>query len=355
MITARSQEVPCQFIAPQIEPIPVGVERPLWSVMIPTFNRTEYLHRTLESVLVQDPGRDKMQIEVVDNCSTTDDPEPVVRAVAGDRVTITRNPQNVGLMRNFNRCIEQARGYLVHILHSDDYVEPKFYSIIGDLAARYPDCAVLASRVFFVDEAEVITGVSLRANWMEIPTRDVTPMLHTYYLFCPGVVVRRVLYERCGGFMPELLGSGDWEMWVRAVHRGGGIVHRQPLASWRRSAGHESGRLARSGEYIRDYLRLSEHLSPYPGFSPSALHDLAASEALRLYYRFATEGDVAAAQANWEAYKQVLPFPAWAVSVVLNRLRHFLQRVSRFIARTARPAFTPRLASTSAGTNPKCS
>jgi glycosyltransferase involved in cell wall biosynthesis len=108
------------FTAPWIGPVPAGTEGPLWSVMIPTFNRTEYLPRTLESVLAQDPGRDKMQIEVVDNCSTTDDPEPVVRAAAGDGITFTRNSQNLGSMRNFNRCIERANGYLVHILHDDD-------------------------------------------------------------------------------------------------------------------------------------------------------------------------------------------------------------------------------------------
>ncbi len=344
-----------QFTAPRIEPVPAGVERPLWSVMISTYNRTAFLRRTLESVLVQDPGRDKMQIEVVDNCSTIDDPEPVVRAVAGDRVKITRNPQNLGLMRNFNRCVELSRGHLVHILHSDDYVEPAFYAVLGNLAEKHPDCAVIASRVFFVDEAEVITGVSLRANWMENPTRDVTPMLHTLHLFCPGVVVRRVLYERCGAFLPELVGAGDWEMWVRAVHCGGGVVHPQPLASWRRSAGHEAGRLARSGEYIRDYLRLSDHLSRYPGFSPSAMHDLAASEALRLYYRFAAEGKVAAAQANLEAYKEVVPFPAWAISGVLNRLIYFLQRVSRFAEKTTRRVFKPGASFNSTGTDPKCS
>ena len=235
-MSASSDKVLPRLTAPRIEPVPAGVERPLWSVMIPTFNRATFLRRTLESVLARDPGRDKMQVEVVDDCSTTDDPEPVVRAVAGDRVTINRNPQNLGLMRNFNRCIELSRGHLVHILHSDDYVEPAFYSVLGNLAEKHPDCAVLASRVFFVDEAEVITGVSLRANWMENPTHDVTPMLHTLYHYCPGVVVRRALYERYGGFLPRLVGCGDWEMWIRAVRCGGGVVYPHPLASWRRSA-----------------------------------------------------------------------------------------------------------------------
>ena len=331
-----------QFTAPRIEPVPAGSERPLWSVMIPTFNRTTYLVRTLESVLAQDPGRDEMQIEVVDNCSTTDDPEPIVRAVGGDRVIFTRNPQNLGSMRNFNRCIERARGHLVNILHSDDWVEPTFYIVLGELAARHPNCAFLASRGFIVDEEEIITGVSRRVKWMEAPTRDVTPMLGPDNFFLPaGVVIRRALYEQCGGFIPELVYTGDWEMWVRAVHCGGGVVHPQPLANWRTSTAHQTGRLARLGENARDYLRLSDHFSRYPGFSASPLCDAAASLALNQYYRFAAEGDLASAQANLKAYKAIVPFPAWAISGVLNWLRHFLQRVSRFVEKATRRASMP--------------
>ena len=63
---------------PPISPVAEGLHRPLWSVMIPTFNCAKYLRQTLESVLVQDPGTEQMQIEVVDDCSTKDDPEAVV-------------------------------------------------------------------------------------------------------------------------------------------------------------------------------------------------------------------------------------------------------------------------------------
>src|SRR5437660_1175967 len=105
-IMMEFDEMWAMFTPPQIMPVPGGVERPLWSVMIPTFNRTTYLRRTLESVLAQDPGSEQMQIEVVDDCSTVDDPGPVVRAIAGGRVGVSRNSQNLGLMRNLNRCIE---------------------------------------------------------------------------------------------------------------------------------------------------------------------------------------------------------------------------------------------------------
>jgi glycosyltransferase involved in cell wall biosynthesis len=54
-----------------------GIVRPRWSVMIPTHNCARYLRETLTSVLAQDPGPDVMQIEVVDDHSTKDDPEQV--------------------------------------------------------------------------------------------------------------------------------------------------------------------------------------------------------------------------------------------------------------------------------------
>ena len=55
------------------------------SVMIPTYNCATFLRTTLESVLAQDPGPEQMQIEVVDDHSTEDDPAVVVRALGAGR------------------------------------------------------------------------------------------------------------------------------------------------------------------------------------------------------------------------------------------------------------------------------
>jgi cellulose synthase/poly-beta-1,6-N-acetylglucosamine synthase-like glycosyltransferase len=53
---------------PVIPPVPEGVSRPFWSVMIPTFNCARFLRTTLESVLQQNYPPQAMQIEVVDDC-----------------------------------------------------------------------------------------------------------------------------------------------------------------------------------------------------------------------------------------------------------------------------------------------
>ncbi len=43
---------------PKIERVPEGVHRPLWSVMIPNYNCAHYLAQTLESVMIELPGKD---------------------------------------------------------------------------------------------------------------------------------------------------------------------------------------------------------------------------------------------------------------------------------------------------------
>src|SRR6266480_475240 len=85
--------------------------RPFWSVMIPTYNCGDYLRRTLGSVLSQDSGPEQMQIEVVDGCSTKDDPKAIVEKLGRGRVGFSRLTSNQGAAYTFNTCIERARGH----------------------------------------------------------------------------------------------------------------------------------------------------------------------------------------------------------------------------------------------------
>src|SRR4051794_15651656 len=111
---------------PRIDPVRQP-KRPFWSVMIPTYESGALLEPTLRSVLSQDPGPDDMQIEVVDDCSTEDPPEPVVERLARNRVHVHRHPVNIGISANFTACVRRSVGEWVHILHGDDLVLPGFY------------------------------------------------------------------------------------------------------------------------------------------------------------------------------------------------------------------------------------
>lgn len=202
----------------KISPVQAGIARPLWSVMIPTYNCAQYLHKTLASVLAQDPGPDMMQIMVVDDFSTQDNPEIVVKEVGKGRVEFYRQTQNVGAPINFQTCLEMSRGYLIHQLHGDDYVKDGFYQKIGQAFNQYPEIGAAFCRNIFVDEYDNFqrfsrlemaeSGILSRDEWLK-------KIASINLIQTPAMVVKRDVYEKLGGFNLDLAGTEDWEMWVR--------------------------------------------------------------------------------------------------------------------------------------------
>lgn len=92
---------------------------------MPVCNGEKYIVQALESVARQILRPDR--VVVVDNCST-DRTEEIVRNFSGIRCEFVRNPANLGLFQNFNRCLEFApETEFLQILHSDDTLEPEFY------------------------------------------------------------------------------------------------------------------------------------------------------------------------------------------------------------------------------------
>jgi len=99
--------------------------QPLVSILIPVYNRESYLAACIQSALEQTYPH--IEVVVVDNAST-DGTWGICEAFAAtdSRVRVFRNDSNVGPVRNWQRCIQEARGTLGKILFSDDLMAPKY-------------------------------------------------------------------------------------------------------------------------------------------------------------------------------------------------------------------------------------
>jgi glycosyltransferase involved in cell wall biosynthesis len=300
-------------------------ERPLWSVMIPTYNpRPEHLEQALRSVLMQDPGPDRMQIEVVDDCSPDVDVAALVKSIAGERVGFFRNAQNLGLAGSWNNCIDRSNGAWVHILHQDDYVLPGFYEHVKETAINHPDAALIAVRSFFIGDAEIIESVSPRVPSLENGGRTVKDFYYTNPLNCPGVVVRRDFYKKHGGFRADLTFMLDAEMWTRAIGLCGGVIVPEVLAAFRHRTSGENAtsRLLRSAEAFEDYARLAEiYAQRYSDFDLKRARLGICSHAMWRSRLAAQAGDKQAAEAMLSYWKRH--------ATVRQKARHFLGGLKR--------------------------
>jgi glycosyltransferase involved in cell wall biosynthesis len=298
---------------PQIDPVPAGVDRPFWSVMIPTFNCANYLGQTLESVLAQDPGPDLMQIEVIDNCSSKDDPESVVREVGKGRVHFHRHPHNLGMTANFNACLQRSRGRWVHVLHGDDYVLPGFYSTVGQVAERNLDVGLVSTRGFIVDETGELETISGRIRDMERLCRDPNEFLYGNRLMFCATVVSRAVVERVGGFATNFTQVTDWELWVRCLAAQGVILVNQALVCYRQSSDNQTSNSTKNGQMIRERALLGVWFAArHPGFDLTRFRRSLRSEALQQVMFFRRLGDLDAAYANWQVAEELsTPFQRW--------------------------------------------
>jgi GT2 family glycosyltransferase len=323
--TGRRRVVPQR---PPVPPVPPSTARPRWSVMIPTYNCARYLETTLRSVLGQDPGPDVMEILVVDDHSTSDDPEEVVRDVAGGRVGFHRQPRNVGHVRNFNDCLHRARGEWVHLLHGDDWVGDGFYATADAALHQRPDLAAFLCRYRHVHDGTgqcadgplQAAGAGVLSDWLE-------RLAQGQRLQAPSIAVRRRVYERVGGFDLGLSGFGeDWEMWLRVAAEGPVWWDPKPLAYYRVREGSLSdrSRLRRNVADMHRVMQLNRATlaSNMPAPRAEELTDTARRAwALALVRRARRELGEGADEPPWETARGALLFwPRPEVAMQVARL-----------------------------------
>jgi glycosyltransferase involved in cell wall biosynthesis len=264
--------------APPILPVPADIQRPLWSVMIPTYNCAQYLRLTLESVLAQDPGPDRMQIEVVDDCSTQDDPEAVVRELGQGRVQFFRQPKNGGAIANFNSCLRRSKGELVHILHGDDLVQDKFYERFGHPFTENPNIGAAFCRQIYIDEAgHQRVETRLEQSYPGILPNALSILAVSNRIQPPAIVVRRRVYQTLGGYRPSLFHAADWEMWVRIASYYPIWYEIEPLALYRVHSSSDTSRLFRTGANVQDRRKC---IMIYRSYLPPDKADLLSRKAL---------------------------------------------------------------------------
>jgi hypothetical protein len=91
------------------------------TIGIPTYNRSAFAVRAVRSAL----GQTYKDVEVVvsDNASA-DDTVQRLKEVHDPRLVLLEQPQNVGMVGNFNVCLRAATGEFFLLLSDDDILEP---------------------------------------------------------------------------------------------------------------------------------------------------------------------------------------------------------------------------------------
>lgn len=240
--------------------------RPKVSVCIPVYNAGEFLRPAIAGVLAQ--NFKDFEFIIVDDCST----QPIEAVVAefdDVRLSFHRNAHNLGLVGNWNRCLELARGEYITIFHQDDIMLPGNLAHKVAILEANPKVGFVYSNIRRIDESGQVIG----GHWLPQPATDA--ILPGWAIFemvaatgnpisCPSVVARKACYEHLGLFDPRLPFATDLEMWLRiAKHYDAGYLA-QPLVAQRVHLGRETSRFQDTGRDYLDVLRALDIVSSQP-------------------------------------------------------------------------------------------
>ncbi len=135
-------------------------KRPLLSVCISTYNRADWLERSLRNLMEQFP-KPLVDVEflVCDNTSTDHTSEVVEPYLKRKDFTYKRNPVNVGMLGNLRETAHYANGQYIWIVGDDDLIMPGAVGRILKAIRANPQAALVYLNYAYtrIEDARTVT------------------------------------------------------------------------------------------------------------------------------------------------------------------------------------------------------
>jgi len=200
------------------------MNRPLVSVVVPTYNRAALLPRAVESVVAQSLA--DWELILVDDGSVDRTPDVVEGYAARlkDRLVYVRQP-NRGSSAARNRGIDAARGDFVAFLDSDDEFRRDKLERQVDLFRRQPDLGLVYSDYSLMDTEGHDLGRAFDRKFplaRTVPCQEVTPrgfacteslfdrLIRGYFVSTITGMVRREVLGRKIRFEESIAYAEEW-------------------------------------------------------------------------------------------------------------------------------------------------
>ena len=185
------------------------------SIVIPLYNKEEYVLNTLQSVFNQ--FFQSYEIVIV-NDGSTDRSLELIKTIQDERIRIITQ-ENQGVSAARNRGIREATYDYIALLDADDEWQPDYLSTQIELIQTYPHCAVFACAYNF-KYPHGIRPMILN----KMPFTENTGILHNYFEVAscsnPPICSSTVAFKKeailsVGGFPVGIASGEDLIVWAK--------------------------------------------------------------------------------------------------------------------------------------------
>jgi glycosyltransferase involved in cell wall biosynthesis len=242
----------------------------LISICIPVYNGEKHLNECLNSIINQTYRN--LEILIVDDCSS-DTTIDICKIFQGNdkRIKIICNEKNIGLVNNWNKCIELSNGEWIKFVFQDDYLLPdcieKLFSVTEDSTEL-----VVCKRSFLLEknadektinyyENEVVTlkklgvpDIITRVLPEQISVMAVNNICLNFIGEPTSILFRKSVTEKIGLFNVQLTQICDLEFCLRIGTNYGLTYHPEALTMFRIHSSSTTSINIRTKEFVLSHI-----------------------------------------------------------------------------------------------------
>ena len=208
------------------------------TIAIPVYERIDFFEEALNSALGQTIS---CPVYVIDNASTHNKFRGIVQKKDNPLIAYIRNEKNVGMVENWNRCIDVCQTEYLSILHDDDVLHPGFVEHCLRFLSKNPSqkCCFAVSTIAGNDPSVIFQQRTMNERYKYFKKK--------YFLFenlaaFPGVLFPVAIAKKIGGFRKDEF-SADFDFWIRLSECLPIIRNNTPYAFYRLSNQQETKKI----------------------------------------------------------------------------------------------------------------
>ena len=186
----------------------VEKSNPRASVVIPVYNRKKYITLAVESVLRQ--TYTDWELIISDDGSTDGTLEMITEFAVHDSRIRVLTAEHKGAVHALIAGFNAARGELVGQLDSDDLLEPPALELTVKALDEHSDWGMVYTNYRDIDEQGQLTRVGWRCSIPYSSHKLLTDFMTFHFR-----LIRRLIYQKVGGFDPDFDRIEDFELCLR--------------------------------------------------------------------------------------------------------------------------------------------
>lgn len=177
------------------------------SIIIPSYNKGEFLEETLTSIFEQDYG--SIEIVIVD-AESTDDTDAIVNKYR-ERINVYVREPDKGQSDAINKGARLASGEVIGWLNADDLLFPGAIKKIAATFSENPQVGVVYGAGAKID----LSGQVVK----DIPYRpfDISLLKKMFFILQPSMYFKRELFYEVGGLNIKSHLAMDWEFVLKML------------------------------------------------------------------------------------------------------------------------------------------